>query len=869
MALSQIPNLASATALSGTELYESVQSGVTVKVNTAQIAAFTQAQYPAPGVSSVTGVAPISTTGSTAVTVSLQTAGVDNTHLAGMNAGTVKANVTGSPAQPSDATPSAVLDLIGATRGDILYRGTSGWAVLPPASTAGYILTNNGTGTDPSWGLPTTFSSITVSAPLNLSGSNISLNTVTVPFGGTGQTSYTTGDLLFASSTTALSKLADIATGNALISGGVGVAPSWGKIGLTTHVSGTLSIASGGTNNTSYTMNGVGYFDGTKFNSVAAGTTGQVLAANTGAAPTWSNLSAFGVTSISFGTTGLTPNSASTGVVTVAGTLVPANGGTGLTGFTAANNAIYSTSSSALTAGTLPILAGGTGSTTATGTGSVVLQASPSLTTPNIGVATATSINKVAITAPATGATLTVADGKTFTAGNTLTLTGTDGSTVNFGAGGTLAAVAYSGSASDLLSGILPSGRLSGSYTGITGVGTLGAGTWQATAIGVAYGGTGTNLSATGGASQVLQQSSVGGAITVAQLAASDLSNGVTGSGALVLATSPTLVTPTLGAASATSINKVAITTPAVGSTLTIANGKTLTANASLTFAGSDGTTMTFPTPSGTVMTADSTATQTNKTFDTAGTGNVLKIAGVGISAVSGTGAAVLVNSPALMGTPTTPTATPATGGTQIASQGYADASSQAINPLHQVFLTPGANTFTPTKTGIYKMTLKGGGGAGVAAGAGFGQGGGGGGAGAEGIVWVTLTASTGYAITVGAAGVATTAIVGANTYTAGAGATGTTGATTGAGGAGGTCTGPVDINYIGADGAPGIQGDGAAFGGAGGNGGNGGAGAPNSIVATAGSAGRKYGAGGGGGSTASAAGGAAQQGIAIIEWIG
>jgi hypothetical protein len=47
------------------------------------------------------------------------------------------------------------------------------------------------------------------------------------------------------------------------------------------------------------------------------------------------------------------------------GTLPTTGGGTGLTGFTAANNAIYSTSSSALTAGTLPIAAGGTGATTA------------------------------------------------------------------------------------------------------------------------------------------------------------------------------------------------------------------------------------------------------------------------------------------------------------------------------------------------------------------------------------------------------------------------------------------------------------------------------------------------------------------------
>jgi hypothetical protein len=49
-----------------------------------------------------------------------------------------------------------------------------------------------------------------------------------------------------------------------------------------------------------------------------------------------------------------------------AGTLPTAAGGTGLTTFTAANNAIYSSSSSALTAGTLPVAAGGTGATSLT-----------------------------------------------------------------------------------------------------------------------------------------------------------------------------------------------------------------------------------------------------------------------------------------------------------------------------------------------------------------------------------------------------------------------------------------------------------------------------------------------------------------------
>ena len=76
--------------------------------------------------------------------------------------------------------------------------------------------------------------------------------------------------------------------------------------------------------------------------------------------------------------------------------------------------------------------------TTSTGTGSVVFATSPSLTTPTLGVASATSINKVAFTAPATSATLTIADGKTLTASNTLTFTGTDSSSVAFGTGGTV-----------------------------------------------------------------------------------------------------------------------------------------------------------------------------------------------------------------------------------------------------------------------------------------------------------------------------------------------------------------------------------------------------------------------------------------------
>ncbi len=68
------------------------------------------------------------------------------------------------------------------------------------------------------------------------------LNFLSVADGGTGIASYAVGDLLYASGSAALSKLADVATGNALISGGVTTAPSWGKVGLATHVSGNLPV---------------------------------------------------------------------------------------------------------------------------------------------------------------------------------------------------------------------------------------------------------------------------------------------------------------------------------------------------------------------------------------------------------------------------------------------------------------------------------------------------------------------------------------------------------------------------------------------------------------------------------------------------
>jgi hypothetical protein len=88
----------------------------------------------------------------------------------------------------------------------------------------------------------------------------------------------------------------------------------------------------------------------------------------------------------------------------------------------------------------LPVASGGTGATTSTGSGAVVLATSPTLVTPVLGVASATSVNKVAVTAPATSATLTLADGSSLitSGGHSLTLTTTATTSVTLPTSGAL-----------------------------------------------------------------------------------------------------------------------------------------------------------------------------------------------------------------------------------------------------------------------------------------------------------------------------------------------------------------------------------------------------------------------------------------------
>ncbi len=109
-----------------------------------------------------------------------------------------------------------------------------------------------------------------------------------------------------------------------------------------------------------------------------------------------SNAATTNVSSISFGTTGLTPSTATTGAVTVAGTLGIANGGTGQTTYTDGQLLIGNTSTNGLTKATLTpgsgvSISNGNGSITISATGAGGTVTSVSFTGGIVSVATATT----------------------------------------------------------------------------------------------------------------------------------------------------------------------------------------------------------------------------------------------------------------------------------------------------------------------------------------------------------------------------------------------------------------------------------------------------------------------------------------------
>jgi hypothetical protein len=179
--------------------------------------------------------------------------------------------------------------------GNVTIKDNAGTTIdtVVTGGTSVLVLTANGTSAG-SWSaysyIPSSYDFSTSTANFGtatITNATYNGNTITPAYGGTGLTTFAAANnALYSTSSSALA-------------------------------AGTLPIAAGGTGNTTNTLNGVVYGNGTSALGVtAAGTTGQVLVATTSAAPSWSNISSLAITSVS-GTTNQITASTTTGAVTL------------------------------------------------------------------------------------------------------------------------------------------------------------------------------------------------------------------------------------------------------------------------------------------------------------------------------------------------------------------------------------------------------------------------------------------------------------------------------------------------------------------------------------------------------------------------
>lgn len=245
----------------------------------------------------------------------------------------------------------SLYDIVGTGTGIIPV--TSGGTGLSTIPTNGQLLIGNGTGY--------TLNTLTPSSGITVTNA---AGTITIA---------NTGVLSFSGGTT-------------------GLTPATATAGDIT-LAGTLAIANGGTNGSAApTAYGVAYGDGSAYAFTAAGTTGQVLTATTGSAPTWAAPATSGtVTSVSF--TG--------GLITVATpTTTPALTVAGTSGGVVYFSSASTWASSAALAANALVVGGGVGvapSTVTTGTGVVTALGV------NTGTAGAFVVNGGALGTPSSG----------------------------------------------------------------------------------------------------------------------------------------------------------------------------------------------------------------------------------------------------------------------------------------------------------------------------------------------------------------------------------------------------------------------------------------------------------------------------------
>ena len=153
----------------------------------------------------------------------------------------------------------------------------------------------------------------------------------------------------------------------------------------------TTGVAFVFNNNATGTVTLQDYAAGAIGTITSGGAVELVLISNGTTAGTW-DVHGYLPEAVTWGTNALALGSTViTGGTWNGGTIPTGYGGTGLTTFTGANNALYSTSSSALVAGTLPIAAGGTGVTTTPTNGQLLVGNGTNYTVATVGSGTGIS----------------------------------------------------------------------------------------------------------------------------------------------------------------------------------------------------------------------------------------------------------------------------------------------------------------------------------------------------------------------------------------------------------------------------------------------------------------------------------------------
>ena len=218
--------------------------------------------------------------------------------------------------------------------------------------------------------------------------------------------------------------------------GGTGALTSSGLVSLASEVTGTLPVPSGGTGASSLASGRVLLGNGTAaVNAYAGLANGHVL---TWDGTAWvSQAPSGGVLTFSGGTTGLTPAAASSGVITLGGTLALTNGGTGATTQSDARtnlglgsvstinlsgsnstflrgDGIFATPVTNLTAGTGISVSSPTGSSTITNTGVTFINAGSGISvTGNTGSVTISSTSSGGVTSVSAASPLSSTGGTT------------------------------------------------------------------------------------------------------------------------------------------------------------------------------------------------------------------------------------------------------------------------------------------------------------------------------------------------------------------------------------------------------------------------------------------------------------------------